>query len=242
MLGVIAFSMSMVGTFLVRSGILTSVHAFAVDPARGSFILALLAIYIGGALLLFALRAGTVTEGARFAFVSREAALVFNNVMLCGILGIVLVGTLYPLLTEAFGVKVSVGPPYFNPVSAIFAFPMLVVMAVGPLLRWKDDRGGRVAPILAVPALVALAAGGAALAAGVRLLPTLGLALGPGSPWPAAAARAQPAAHAAADLGHGGQPPGPGRGGWAWPAKAPSRSRHWRRSARARPARSVPMR
>lgn len=180
MLGVIAFSMSMVGTFLVRSGILTSVHAFAVDPARGSFILALLAIYIGGALLLFALRASTVTEGARFAFVSREAALVFNNVMLCGILGIVLLGTLYPLLTEAFGVKVSVGPPYFNPVSAIFAFPMIVVMAVGPLLRWKDDRGGRIAPILAVPALVAIAAGGAAFVAGVRVLPALGLALGAG--------------------------------------------------------------
>ncbi len=180
MLGVVAFSMSMVGTFLVRSGILTSVHAFAVDPTRGSFILILLAIYIGGALLLFGLRASTVTEGARFAFVSREAGLVFNNVMLCGILGIVLVGTLYPLLTEAFGVKVSVGPPYFNPVSAIFAFPMIVVMAVGPLLRWKDDGARRVAPVLAIPALVALGGAGAAFAAHVALLPALGLGLGGG--------------------------------------------------------------
>ncbi|WP_333835572.1 heme lyase CcmF/NrfE family subunit [Novosphingobium sp.] len=178
MLGVVAFSMSMVGTFLVRSGILTSVHAFAVDPARGSFILVLLAIYIGGALLLFGLRAGTVTEGARFAPVSREAALVFNNVMLCGILGIVLMGTLYPLVTEAFGVKVSVGPPYFNPVSAVFALPMVVVMAVGPILRWKDDGARRVAPVMAVPALIALAGTVAALLAGVGVLPALGLGLG----------------------------------------------------------------
>jgi len=157
MLGVVAFSMSMVGTFLVRSGILTSVHAFAVDPERGSFILALLAIYIGGALTLFALRAGTVAEGERFAVTSREGALVFNNVMLCAILGIVLVGTLYPLLTEAFDVKVSVGPPYFNPAGAIFFVPMLVVMAIGPLLRWRRDRFGRVKTPLLLAALVSLA-------------------------------------------------------------------------------------
>src|SRR3546814_19771526 len=89
MLGGVAFSMSMVGTFLGRSGMLTSVHAFAVDPERGSFILALLAPYIGGALLLFALRAGTISEGQRFALLSREGALVFNNVMLSAVLGIV---------------------------------------------------------------------------------------------------------------------------------------------------------
>ncbi len=139
MLGVVAFSMSMLGTFLVRSGILTSVHAFAVDPERGTFILFLLAIYIGGALLLFALRAGTVSEGKQFAIASREGALVFNNVMLSAILGIVLLGTLYPLVTEIFDVRVSVGPPYFNPVGAIFTIPMLMVMAVGPLLRWRHD-------------------------------------------------------------------------------------------------------
>ncbi|MFA7595021.1 MAG: heme lyase CcmF/NrfE family subunit [Novosphingobium sp.] len=157
MLGVVAFSMSMVGTFLVRSGILTSVHAFAVDPERGSFILALLAIYIGGALTLFALRAGTVAEGERFAVTSREGALVFNNVMLCAILGIVLLGTLYPLLTEAFDVKVSVGPPYFNPAGAIFFVPMVVVMAIGPLLRWRRDWLGRVKTPLIFAALVSLA-------------------------------------------------------------------------------------
>jgi cytochrome c-type biogenesis protein CcmF len=144
MLGVLAFSMSMLGTFLVRSGVLTSVHAFAVDPERGSFILALLGLYIGGAFTIFALRAGAVAEGKRFSATSREGALVFNNVMLSAILAIVLLGTLYPLLTEAFDVRVSVGPPYFNPASAIFAVPMFLVMAVGPLLRWKDDSPRRI--------------------------------------------------------------------------------------------------
>jgi cytochrome c-type biogenesis protein CcmF len=181
MLGVVAFSMSMVGTFLVRSGILTSVHAFAVDPQRGSFILALLAIYIGGALALFAIRAGTVTEGERFALTSREAALVFNNVMLTSILGIVLLGTLYPLLTEAFGEKVSVGPPYFNPMSAIFAVPMLIVLAVGPLLRWRRDSFARVNKSLIVPGLLVIATAiGLAVSSGIALLPLLGIALSAG--------------------------------------------------------------
>ena len=157
MLGVVAFSMSMVGTFLVRSGILTSVHAFAVDPERGTFILVLLTIYIGGALALFALRAGSVAEGERFSLTSREGALVFNNVMLCAILGVVLMGTLYPLVTEAFDVRVSVGPPYFNPVGAIFTFPMLAVMAVGPLLRWRRDKLERVRLPLAIVAAVTVA-------------------------------------------------------------------------------------
>ena len=181
MLGVVAFSMSMVGTFLVRSGILTSVHAFAVDPKRGTFILALLAIYIGGALTLFAIRAATVTEGERFAVTSRESALVFNNVMLTGALGIVLMGTLYPLVTEAFDEKVSVGPPYFNPMTAVFVVPMLLVLAVGPLLRWRRDAFGRVRKLLLLPGLVALAALGAALAlAPGKVLPVIGLALAPG--------------------------------------------------------------
>lgn len=181
MLGVVAFSMSMVGTFLVRSGILTSVHAFAVDPERGSFILVLLTLYIGGALVLFALRAGTVSEGQRFTVTSREGALVFNNVMLSAILGIVLLGTLYPLLTEAFDVRVSVGPPYFNPMGAIFVVPMLLVMAVGPLLRWRRDSLGRIRrPLVLVGALM-LAALVAALVLGeMGLLPLLGLAIAVG--------------------------------------------------------------
>jgi cytochrome c-type biogenesis protein CcmF len=180
MLGVIAFSMSMVGTFLVRSGILTSVHAFAVDPRRGSFILLLLAIYIGGALTLFALRAATVTEGERFSVTSRESSLVFNNVMLTGSLGIILIGTLYPLLTEAFGEKVSVGPPYFNPMTAIFVVPMIVVMAIGPLLRWRQDNFGRVKLGLVVPLLVLLLAAVALVGmTSVKLLPMAGMALAP---------------------------------------------------------------
>jgi cytochrome c-type biogenesis protein CcmF len=184
MLGVVAFSMSMIGTFLVRSGILTSVHAFAVDPQRGTFILGLLALYIGGALTLFGLRASTVTEGERFALVSREGALVFNNVMLSAILGVVLFGTLYPLVAEAMGAKVSVGPPYFNPMSALFALPMLVVLAVGPLLRWRRDKFGRVGRHLVIPAMLVVAAGIAVvLIGGVALLPFLGLALAVGLGW-----------------------------------------------------------
>ncbi|MGX7895182.1 heme lyase CcmF/NrfE family subunit [Tsuneonella sp. HG222] len=178
MLGVVAFSMSMIGTFLVRSGILTSVHAFAVDPERGSFILALLAIYIGGALALFAVRAGTITEGERFAPVSREGALVVNNVALSAILGIVLVGTLYPLLTEAFGVKVSVGPPYFNPVGAIFLVPMLLVLLVGPLLRWRHDRFARVQnPVVLAVSVGLVVLIGLVVLAQPDLLPLIGIAL-----------------------------------------------------------------
>ncbi|MFA7603695.1 MAG: heme lyase CcmF/NrfE family subunit [Novosphingobium sp.] len=181
MLGVVAFSMSMVGTFLVRSGILTSVHAFAVDPERGTFILALLAINIGGALALFGLRAASVTEGARFALVSREGALVFNNVMLSATLGIVLFGTLYPLMAEALGAKVSVGPPYFNPMTALFVVPMLLVMAVGPLLRWRRDAFARVRSALLVPAGLTLGVGIAvAVSAPIGVLPLLGLALAVG--------------------------------------------------------------
>lgn len=180
MLGVVAFSMSMIGTFLVRSGILTSVHAFAVDPERGSFILGLLVIYIGGALAVFGLRAGSVAEGEKFSAVSREGALVVNNVLLSAILGVVLLGTLYPLLTEAMGVRVSVGPPYFDPVGTVFVVPMLLAMMVGPLLRWRGDRLERVRK----PALIALVclAGGlaVAIALGAGVLSTIGLALSAG--------------------------------------------------------------
>ncbi len=178
MLGVLAFSMSMLGTFLVRSGVLTSVHAFAVDPERGTFILILLGLYIGGALTIFALRAGSVAEGKRFSATSREGALVFNNVMLSAILAIVLLGTLYPLLTEAFDVRVSVGPPYFNPAGAIFAIPMFIVMAVGPLLRWKDDKPKRIQFELCVLAAIAIAVLAlVAILGNYSILSVLGLAL-----------------------------------------------------------------
>ena len=180
MLGVVAFAMSMMGTFLVRSGVLTSVHAFAVDPERGTFILALLVINIGAALTIFALRAGTVSEGERFAVVSRESALVVNNVMLTATLGIVLLGTLYPLLAEALGAQVSVGPPYFNPATAVFVLPMLVVMGIGPLLRWRRDGLARVRPMLVLPFVVLLGIAGWLALRGVQVLPMLGIALGTG--------------------------------------------------------------
>ncbi|MDX3900447.1 MAG: heme lyase CcmF/NrfE family subunit [Sphingobium sp.] len=158
MLAVVAFSMSMVGTFLVRSGILTSVHAFAVDPERGTFILALLALYIGGALALFGWRVGAVREGARFELVSRETMLVVNNLLLTVILGLVLIGTLYPLMTEAFGHKVSVGPPYFDRIAGPIALALMIAMAAGPLTRWRRDRARAVGRRLIVPAMVALIA------------------------------------------------------------------------------------
>ena len=156
MLAVIAFSMSMVGTFLVRSGILTSVHAFAVDPERGTFILVLLGIYIGGALALFGWRVGAVREGAPFELVSRETMLVANNLLLSVILGLVLIGTLYPLMTEAFGHKVSVGAPYFDRIAGPIALMLMVVMAAGPLTRWRRDKAREVARRMLVPAVIAL--------------------------------------------------------------------------------------
>ncbi len=178
MLSVLAFSMSMVGTFLVRSGILTSVHSFAVDPERGVFILALLGIYIGGALALFALRIGTVTEGSRFELFSREAALVFNNLLLTVILVIVLAGTLYPLGLEAIaGKKISVGAPYFNATAGPLALLLIAVMAAGPLLRWRSDRPRALLDRVALPLLIAAAALllVAAFGGTIGVLPMLGL-------------------------------------------------------------------
>ena len=182
MLALVAFSMSMVGTFLVRSGILTSVHAFAVDPTRGSFILVLLTLYIGAALTLFALRIGAVKEGAPFDPLSREGALVANNLFLSVILGIVLVGTLYPLIAEAAtGEKLSVGPPYFNATAGPLALILAALMMIGPQLRWRRDRIA-VMPRLAPGVLVALATLVATflLAPQISLLARLGLALGVG--------------------------------------------------------------
>ena len=184
MLAVVAFSMSMVGTFLVRSGILTSVHAFAVDPTRGSFILVLLCLYIGGALALFGARIGLIRSGATFAPISREGALVANNLLLSAILAIVLIGTLYPLIAEAlFGAQLSVGPPYFNATAGPLALALVAVMALGPVLRWRADalRAGlwRLRGGLAVALMVLIAA---LVAAGGRIgaLELLGLAFGVG--------------------------------------------------------------
>ena len=177
MLAMVAFSMSMIGTFLVRSGILTSVHAFAVDPHRGTFLLFLLAIYVGAAFALFAARSGRLAEGPRFELVSREAALVGNNLLLTVILGIVFLGTLYPLFVEAVtGEKLSVGAPYFNAVAGPIALVLALLIGVGPLLDWRHD-GGKRLKRLAVPALVGLAVLGLALFAipGGGVLSKLGM-------------------------------------------------------------------
>ncbi len=182
MLALVAFSMSMVGTFLVRSGILTSVHAFAVDPTRGSFILALLTLYIGAALALFAMRIATVKEGSPFEIVSREGALVANNLLLSVILGIVFLGTLYPLIAEAVsGEKLSVGPPYFNSVASPIALVLAALMLIGPQLRWRRD-AAPILPRLAPGLIVALAAllASLILAPAIGLLPRFGLAVGAG--------------------------------------------------------------
>jgi cytochrome c-type biogenesis protein CcmF len=183
MLAVVAFSMSMIGTFIVRSGILTSVHAFAVDPERGAFILVLLALYIGGALTLFGLRIGTVREGSTFEIVSREASLVANNLLLSVILGLVFVGTLYPLVTEALGYSISVGPPYFNAVTAPFVLLLVLIMGLGPLLKWRRDRLRELARRYWLPLAVTLLSLLAVLllwAGDIGILPLLGLAVAPG--------------------------------------------------------------
>ena len=139
LLAIIAFSLSLLGTFLVRSGVLTSVHAFATDPERGTFILIFLAIVIGGSLLLYAWRAPKVGVGGSFALVSRESALLVNNVLLLVAAGTVLLGTLYPLFLDALGLgKISVGPPYFEAVFVPLMIPVLVLVAVGPFVRWKE--------------------------------------------------------------------------------------------------------
>ncbi|MEH3159275.1 MAG: heme lyase CcmF/NrfE family subunit [Sphingomonas taxi] len=181
MLAVVAFSMSMIGTFLVRSGILTSVHAFAVDPERGAFILALLALYIGGALALFAARIGTVRAGTTFELVSREGGLVVNNLLLSVILGIVLIGTLYPLVAAGFGVQLSVGPPFFNKAAGPIALALVVVMAIGPLLRWRRNAPGALVERLTWPIAAAVFTGAALVVlAPPGLMPLLGLSLAAG--------------------------------------------------------------
>ncbi len=138
LLAILTFSLSLVGTFLVRSGVLTSVHAFATDPARGIFILALLIVVIGGSLTLYAIRAPVLKGGGLFAPISREGSLVLNNLLLTISAATVFLGTLYPLFLEAIGGgKVSVGPPYFNFTFVPLMIPLIVALGIGPLLAWK---------------------------------------------------------------------------------------------------------
>ena len=139
LLAIVAFALSLLGTFLVRSGVLTSVHAFAVDPKRGIFILALFTVFIGGALALYAWRTARIGLGGAFSPVSRESLLLANNVLLASAAGTVFLGTLYPLAIDALGAgKISVGPPYFEAVFVPLMAPALFLMGVGPLARWKQ--------------------------------------------------------------------------------------------------------
>ncbi|MGZ3241110.1 MAG: heme lyase CcmF/NrfE family subunit, partial [Burkholderiaceae bacterium] len=145
LLAIIAFSLSLLGTFLVRSGVLTSVHAFATDPRRGLFILVFLAIVIGGSLTLFAWRAPKVGLGGKFSMFSRESMLLVNNVLLLVAAGTVFLGTLYPLFLDALDLgKISVGPPYFEAVFVPLMVPVLLLMAIGPFVRWKEAKIGDV--------------------------------------------------------------------------------------------------
>ncbi|UOM34249.1 heme lyase CcmF/NrfE family subunit [Acuticoccus sp. I52.16.1] len=182
LLAIITFSLSLLGTFLVRSGVLTSVHAFASDPTRGLFILMILAAFIGGAFLLFALRAGALKAGGAFAPMSREGALVFNNVFLTTACATVLVGTLYPLVLETLtGGKISVGPPYFNLTFIPLMVPLFAVLPFGPLLAWKRGDAAAAAQRLIPAAAVAVV--GAAVSAWLAgeetaLTAAFGVALG----------------------------------------------------------------
>ena len=138
LLALLAFALSLLGTFLVRSGVLNSVHSFASDPARGIFILCLLGIYVAGAFALFAWRAPAMAPAGVFAPMSREGAIVLNNLLLCSITAVVFVGTLYPLFLDLLtGQMISVGPPFFNSATAPLAVPLVVAMAVGPMMAWK---------------------------------------------------------------------------------------------------------
>ncbi|MDP1649915.1 MAG: heme lyase CcmF/NrfE family subunit [Rubrivivax sp.] len=180
LLAISAFSLSLLGTFLVRSGVLSSVHAFATDPARGLFILAFLTVVIGASLALFAWRAPTVGLGTRFAPVSRESFLLANNVLLVVAMGAVLLGTLYPLLLDALGMgKISVGPPYFDTVFVPLMAPLVFLMGVGPLARWKEASVPDLARRLRWAAVVTLlAAVGAGWTAGkISWMASLGLAM-----------------------------------------------------------------
>jgi cytochrome c-type biogenesis protein CcmF len=156
-LAIVTFSLSLVGTFLVRSGVLTSVHAFALDPARGVFILGLIVLATGGTLALYAVRVPNLRYGSSFAPISRESGLAVNNILLSAAVATVFVGTFYPLIVDTFGNdKISVGPPYYNRTFVPLMVPLLLVMVVGPMLKWKRDDIRAALGRLRYPALAGL--------------------------------------------------------------------------------------
>jgi cytochrome c-type biogenesis protein CcmF len=181
LLAISAFALSLLGTFLVRSGVLSSVHAFATDPSRGLFILGFLVVVVGASFTLYAWRAPSVGLGSRFGLFSRESLLLSNNVMLAAAMGAVLLGTLYPLLLDALGKgKISVGPPYFDTVFVPLMAPLVFLMGVGPLARWKQASVPEIAKrlqwALGVAVVAALLSGW--LAGRISAMATLGLAMG----------------------------------------------------------------
>ena len=183
LLAILTFSLSLLGTFIVRSGVLTSVHAFATDPARGVFILALLIVAIGGSLTLFAIRAPALKGGGLFSPISREAALVLNNWLLATACATVLLGTLYPLFMDALSGgedKVTVGPPYYNATFVPLMIPLLVAMSIGPLLAWKRGDLPGVLQRLKFAAIISALIGLATLylSWGGPVLAAFGIALG----------------------------------------------------------------
>ncbi|MFN0044217.1 MAG: heme lyase CcmF/NrfE family subunit [Alphaproteobacteria bacterium] len=180
LLAILAFSLSLIGTFLVRSGVLTSVHAFASDPERGVFILALIAATVGGSLALYAWRAPRMVPGGSFEPISREGALVVNNLLLATAAATVFLGTLYPLFLEALGgEKISVGAPYFDATFVPLALPLFLLMGVGPSLAWKraDARAAFVRLRFAAALAGAVALAVLAIEGGTRILPALGIGL-----------------------------------------------------------------
>ncbi len=180
LLAIIAFSLSLIGTFLVRSGVLSSVHAFAVDPERGVFILMILMFFIGGSFLLYAARASSLQGGGSFAPVSREGALVLNNLLMSAATAAVFIGTIFPLVYEAAtgGGKITVGPPYFNLTFGLLMIPLLALIPVGPMLSWKRADYVKamkrlmvslIAAAVVVPLVIFIARGSVAAALGIAL-------------------------------------------------------------------------
>ena len=155
LLAIFTFSLSLLGTFLVRSGVLTSVHAFATDPTRGVYILGFLLVVVGGSLALYAWRAPLLKTGVKTALVSRDTALMLNNVFLTVATAAILLGTLYPIAIDAMGGKISVGPPYFNLVFISLTAPLGILIGIGMFLRWKQDSSTRLVELLRLPAIVA---------------------------------------------------------------------------------------
>lgn len=178
LLAITTFSLSLVGTFIVRSGVLTSVHAFAVDPDRGIFILALLILSTGGALALYALRSGKIAHGAKFEPESREAGLVLNNILLVVATATVFLGTFYPLVIDALtGDKITVGPPYFERTFAPIMSVLIIFMAVAPLMKWRSDSWQRLKRTLSLMALTAIPLTLAVMVFGKTVFGALGMGL-----------------------------------------------------------------